>query len=196
MKVKLDIAGMYFGTEVDVPTGSTIKTVMDAAMEKTKNNAGTNEATFMYQSEPNTSAVGFLNTITVIHRGNSAKSRQKTIDPATGNPDDTRTRTYPNGVYSFADDNFLPGRAGQPLHPLDANKAFVSAWQYYVYDETGGDLARKPGTTPRTIVPYTEVVVKENYTVVWRLVTIFVRSTHGDAGEISKKYTETTTKIM
>jgi hypothetical protein len=192
MKIKLDVAGMYFGIEVDVPTNATIKDVMDAAVIKTAGAKGSNP-TFEYSSEALTTGNLGVNSITITHRGKSAKSRQTVGATPSG-------RTYPNGIYHFSDDGFMEPAAGKPLKPIDPNKAFVGAWQYYVYDTTGRDLARAAGAPIRRIVPFDTpspngYVLSDGYTVVWRLVTIFVRSTHDDRGELPGKFVQGSVKV-
>lgn len=179
--VKLDIAGMYFGEEilVEITPDTTVKDVMDAAVLQTAGNTGS-KPTFSYSDE-DVEGKRTVNTITVVHRGGSAKSRQ--APPGSPNP-----RTYPNGVYSYSDDSVFIREMG--LRALDPNKAFVLAWQYYVYDETGVDLARmRYGAGSRAVVPFGQTadkgyVLEDGYTVVWRLVAIFVRPTHHDLGEV------------
>jgi hypothetical protein len=178
--VKLDIAGMYFGLNVDVMEGATVKDVMDAAVAATANNAGTRLPTFLYSAE---TVLGKLtvNTITVVHRENSAKSRQ--APEAGSNP-----RHYPNGVYSYSDDSVILKNNG--LRALDPNRSFVLAWQYYVYDGEGIDLARMRGGSTRKVVSFAETVnkgydLKDGYSVVWRLIAIFTRPTHDDLSEIA-----------
>ena len=189
--VKLDIAGMYFGLNVDVAEGATVKDVMDAAVAATANNAGTKLPTFLYSAE---TVLGKLtvNTITIVHREKSAKSRQA---PEAGSD----PRHYPNGVYSYSDDAVILRNNG--LRALDPNRSFVLAWQYYVYNADGVDLARMRGGPTRKVVSFSETVdkgydLKEGYSVVWRLVGIFTRPTHDDLGEIAHKEETVTARFF
>jgi hypothetical protein len=160
--------------------------VLVAAKTATAGNAGTSEPTFDFASEPYSGTSGnTINTITVIHRNKSAKSRQTKQD---GKPSG---RIYPNGIYSFTDDMVMI--SGDRIRPADPNATSVRAWQYYVYDKDGNEAARgrNPGVE-RTIVPFDDnsafkgYVLSDGSRVVLRLVTIFMRPTHDDLGEIAK----------
>ena len=166
-KVTLDIAGFYYSIDVEVPESSTVKDVLDAA-KGVPNLLG---AILDYGSEGSLDTAFTVDRITITHTNGSARSRQ------TGASD---PRTYEDGIYSFSDD----GEFHSPSHRFrakDPNKNFVHAWQYYVYDENFQDLSRKNGgNLPRKIVGYSDAgpekgyVLKDGYTVVWRLVTIMV----------------------
>jgi hypothetical protein len=182
-QVTLDIAGMYFSESVTVPEGATIKDLMDAVVTKTNPPLGNNKASFNYRSEKFDDDSKQINTITITHRGGSAKSRQTKGGQGTG-------RTYPNGIYSYTDDAVKELLPNKPLRAANPNQNAILAWQYYVYDAEGRDLARAAGAS-RKIVPFDAppsdggYSLGEGYTVVWRLITICVRSTHGDLGELT-----------
>ena len=188
IKVTLDIAGMFFRQpDVEVPRTASVKDVMDAVVAATANGSTAGTPTFSYTSEPYLSAPPgrTVNTITVVHRNNSAKSRQN--GGGTG-------RIYRDGIYSFSDDSvFIQETPTKPqrLSPADPNKTFVLAWQYYVYDKHGVDQARKPNALARSIVPFdkqpdatTGYQLSDGDLIVWRLVAIFLRPTHDSAYEL------------
>jgi hypothetical protein len=183
VKVFLDIAGLYYSTEVNVPEGATVKDVLDAARGK-PNHLG---AILDYAQEENAASVDArftVDSITIYHNENSAVSRQDSVNP----------RKYPRGVYQFKDDGTF---ASGLLASTDPNKNFVHAWQYYVYDKNFVDQSRKNGggygSVERMIVGYSVKTNKgyeltEGSTVVWRLVTILVGPTaqpHVSSGIVS-----------
>jgi hypothetical protein len=168
IKVKLDIAGMYYDIEVLVPIGATVEDVMKAAHGR-PNDKG---AVLYYKTE-SSSGEANVDIITIHHNSNSAVSRQIPKDGE-------ETRRYAEGVYTFADDGAIEGGR---FVSLDKQKNFVHAWQYYVYNADFVDQSRKNGgSVPRKIVGFgvTEnkgYELEEGSTIVWRLVTIFVGPT-------------------
>lgn len=197
MAVHVDIAGIYFGIDVPFVEGETIRDLMLRIQTLTGAPDYPHPRAEFF--EDMFSKGGFtLDGVTITHRKNSAKSRQNVRDDS---GQIVGRRQYDNGIYHFSDDSILPSDVLlAPLSPADPNKAFVSAWQYYVYDADGRDLARIRGIAneeglpggkevDREIIPYgdksTTALVQDGYTIVWRLVTIFVRPTHAGRNDIN-----------
>ncbi|MDX8353964.1 hypothetical protein [Cognatiyoonia sp. IB215182] len=174
--VTIDVAGFYYGREVQVEEGATV----EAAMQAATNLPNTPSLSFTTETLANKV---FLDSITIQHNYGSAKSRQSI--PEQGEPD--LQRVYPDGIYSGADDAVDFDTAVTPprLVAFDQNATKVNAWQYYVYDQDFVDINRKAGS--RRIVPFTEVLtvdgeprgLKNKDTVVWRRVTICTRPDGG-----------------
>lgn len=171
IKVKLDIAGMFYDIDVFVPEeGATVEDVMEAAHGR-PNKKG---AIMMYKPEVINGEKN-VDIITVHHTDTSAVSRQ--VPRNGGEP-----RRYGAGVYTFADDGAIDSATGR-FTSLDQQKNYVHAWQYYVYTPVFVDEARaREGSEPRKIVGFDVKDDKgyklvEGSTVVWRLVTIFVGPT-------------------
>lgn len=190
--VVLDIAGMYFSIEMDFVADESIKDLMVRVQAETSAAGYPAHLPQIRFTDELGTTDAFLDSVTVIHRGGSAKSRQN-VRAVVGGPIIGR-RQYPDGIYHFSDDavRLDPADALAPLKAADPNKAFVSAWQYYVYDRNGVENARIRPTGPqdpqREIVPYGRRsladLVKPGQTIVWRAVTIFVRPTHCSLNEV------------
>lgn len=200
MGITVDVAGMYFSETVDYVQDDTIRDVLLRVQQKT--NAPEHlGAKFSFTGEDfSIPPFKTIQSVTVIHNDESAISRQIVLDenlePKRDAIGEFVRRQYPKGIYHFSDDNFLStgkGKDTDPLNPLDPNKAFVSAWQYYIYDKNGTDLARKPRKNTdlpeeyRAIIPYDakgKIILEDGYKIVLRLVTIFVRPTHDDKKQL------------
>jgi hypothetical protein len=199
MTVKLDVSGMFFGIEVDFVAGETIRDLL-LRVQALTNAPGydLNKPKIEFLEEPFDHGEFQLDGITVTHRNRSGLSRQVKTDKLTGmiivnEAGEAVRRTYQGGIYHFSDDSAKvdADRPTQGLRAVDPNKPFVSAWQYYVYDIDGVDLARKRpvGGDPilREIVPYSRRkpvdIIEDGQTIVWRLITIFVRPTHADRSD-------------
>ena len=182
--VKLDIAGMFFQVSVPVDEDATVEDVMKAAERQTAGGMGPEGETFRYTGEVVTSPTGRLqtvNTITVVHRNGSARSRQTYSNTGNG-------RRYKDGIYSYSDNARFDAEGN--FKPLDPNAEFVLAWQYYVYDADGKESARSG--QPRRVVSYADnsadrgYTLAEGSTVVWRLVAIFTGPTHASLDQIEE----------
>lgn len=193
MTVRVDFAGLYFSIEVPFVQNETIRGLLLRIQTITGAPGYVGPRAEFYEEEYSADGLT-LDGVTITHRNGSAKSRQL-VKNAAGQL--VGKRQYDNGIYHFSDDSVGIDAANplRPLRPADPNKAFVSAWQYYVYDEQGRDLARLRPTPPgtamdpdREIVPFSDPstipLVMDGYTIVWRLVTIFVRPTHADRGDL------------
>lgn len=166
VKVTIDIAGYYYREVVEVPEGATVQTAMKEA-EKLESFPKLKITTETFKEKL------FLDSITVTHSGGSAESGQTKNEPV--------KRTYPDGIYSGADDAVQVSEDGTQLIAVDQNATSVNAWQYYIYDKDSVDLNRKAGT--RRIVPFSEVFdidgemrgLKDKDVIVWRQITIRTR---------------------
>jgi hypothetical protein len=198
MTVKLDVAGMFFGIEVPFVENESIRD-LHLRIQNLTNAPGypTNLARIEFLEEPFSNGEFQVDGITITHRNQSGKSRQMMTD-ANGNPvvngaGEPVRRIYQAGIYHFSDDSVAPEarRPTEGLRAVDPNKAFISAWQYYVYNADGVELARRrpDGSAPivREIVPYSRRraadIIQDGQTIVWRLITIFVRPTHADRSD-------------
>ena len=194
MPITLDIAGLFFSETVDYLEGDTIRDVVNRVQAKTA--ASGYAGPRLEVTEEAYSGGGFtVNSITVTHKNNSAVSRQILKDSSgqviVGGDGQPLRRQYENGIYHFSDDavSLNTNDLTSPLLAADPNKPVVFAWQYYVYDTEFRDVARaRAGNVAREIVPYsaekTKSEIADGYTIVWRLVGIFVRPTHADRGDI------------
>jgi hypothetical protein len=198
MAVKLDIAGMFFEIEVPFVENETIRD-LHLRVQKLTNESEypVDKARIEFLEEPFANGEFQLDGITVTHRNQSGKSRQMMTDTdgqiiVDGAGEPVR-RLYQAGIYHFSDDGVSvnPTRPTEGLRAVDPNRPIVSAWQYYIYDADGVDLARKRpvGVDPavREIVPYSRRrpvdIIQDGQTIVWRLITIFVRPTHADRSD-------------
>jgi hypothetical protein len=178
IEVTLDIAGMYYSKKVKVKTGATVEDVMTAAMSL--NAPGSAR---LYFDPEESQGERYIDSIRVEHDGGSAKSRQ---DPS---------RVYADGTYEYYDDDVEIVEISPTTRRLVAKSSplpYVLAWQYYVYDEEFRDLSRKraPDGIKRTVVPFSKsnangFMLGNNYTIVWRLIAIFVKPTYGDSLKVA-----------
>ena len=166
-KVTLDIAGFFFDRTVTIPKGSTVEDLMQA-VKKANDPKDTSSAIFDFQPGIGKES-GFIDEISILHRGGSAKSRQK------------GGRVYPDGLYSYADDPVEMKK--KRLSPEGKDSGIVLAWQYYVYSKKSVDKNRENSGIKREIVPFSDS--KRDYplengdTVVWRLVALSLGPTKG-----------------
>lgn len=184
--VHVDVAGFYYRGTVDkksvvIPKGAS---VLDAMSKARADNiaafrSGKQGPILDFSIEKGPSKGLFVNEISILHL-QKAVSRQ------------SRERSYPPGRYAYADDPIKlgddPDVAGKKrLRRSDGSELpYVLAWQYYLYDSDGRDLARKPPATSRTVVAAFEQFLHENVTIVWRLIAIFLEPSEPD-GIKSKK---------
>lgn len=182
--VTLDIAGFYYGEEIEVPYEGKLISVKDVMLAARKRTSFP-KLEFTGEVLPvGAKQKEFCDTIIVVHQGGTAKSRQG------------GGRSYDDGTYLAADDPvfFTKDRLVSP-----EGKSIVSAWQYYVYDTDFVDLnrrfaaqekAKKPSLPKgyRVVVPYSipfEVTdatgelrgIKPGDTIVWRRVSICLAPT-------------------
>lgn len=174
--VRIDVAGFYYGRDVEVREGATVEEAMQAA----SNLPG---LPFLNYTTEEINGRVFLDAILITHGTGTAKSRQS---DDSGTPP-ASPRIYEPGIYSAADDavDFTEVNGTPRLVAFDQNKTKVEAWQYYVYDKHSVDINRAFG--PRKVVPFTEPFtagaeqrgLKDGDTVVWRQVTICTRPDGG-----------------
>lgn len=193
MTVTLDITGMYFNIEVPFVPNETIRGLM-LRVQTITGAPGYDPAKPIVEffEEPFSAGQFTLDGVTVIHRLGSAKSRQNVRDAA---GTIIGQRQYQGGIYHFSDDSVSvnPSRPLEGLRAADPNKAFISSWQYYVYNQDGTEIVRRrPGTMPspdREIVPYSRNnpadIIQDGQTIVWRLITIFTRASHGSRADVN-----------
>jgi hypothetical protein len=171
MTYTVDIAGFYYKRSgIVLGANPTVEDVMQEAskLDKAGRAAGGNNPLLQFMVEPG--AHKFLSTISVHHVGR-AVSRQTSLVPKP-------TRSYGPGEYVFSDDPVREemDTAGNVYFVAIDHKGnptgdpFVRTWQYYLYDQSGTDLARS--TTVRTVNPFGVTVVPPNTTIVWRAVLI------------------------
>lgn len=166
-QVTLDIAGFFFDKTVKIPKGSTVKDLMQAV--KDANDPNDNKTAIFDFREGIGQESGFIDEISILHRGNSAKSRQK------------GGRVYPDGLYSYADDPVEKKK--KRLSPEGKDSGIVLAWQYYVYSKKSVDKNREGSGIKREIVPFSDskkdYPLEDGDTVVWRLIALSLGPTKG-----------------
>lgn len=174
--VTLDVAGMYYRKDVEVDEGATVEDVMLAAQASN----GPRGAQLDFETET-INGETFLDSITVTHQGKSARSGQN------------KQRIYPDGTYEYYDDDVILNKKTGLFEPKDPTREFVLAWQYYVYDNNGNDLSRFGGEA-RKVVPFTRSDTEyafearfAPYTVVWRLIAIWLRPSYGDSLKVAMR---------
>lgn len=172
IKVGVDITGMYYRRDVEVPEGSTILQAMQAARDADLADAaaGKPAPVLSFQTEPSPGGEDQIDGITVTH-AERARSRQG------------GGRSYPAGRYEYFDDSVREGTDGS-FEPEDPGKRYVLAWQYYVYDEEGVDRDRAGLNSTREVVASSRQTLNAPCLVVWRLVAIFMRP-YGDSLKIA-----------
>ena len=170
VSLTIDVAGFYYSQTVSVPTTATLMTAMDAAKAKDAA-AGAPRMALNFTTEI-LDGQEYIDCISV-HHFDRAESRQD------------KTRKYDPGIYKYSDDEvyFLPNGN---LAPRDPMKSFVLSWQYYCYDIDGRDISRGQAETDRKVVPFSVSTVGDTRLLVWRLVAIFLRPSHGDSLKIAR----------
>jgi hypothetical protein len=175
IEVTLDIAGMYYNKKVKVKSGATVEDVMIAAM----NTNSPGSARLFFDPEQS-GGMRYIDSIRVEHVGGSAKSRQN------------QSRIYEDGIYEYYDDDVDVDPTTGRLVARNSPLPYVLAWQYYVYDEAFRDLsrARVADGIARTVVPFSDsnsngYMLGNNYTIVWRLIAIFVKPTYGKSLKVA-----------
>lgn len=185
-KVNLDIAGMfYWRADIAVQDDATVFDVMDQASKLDNMPAHTGAKLSFSQELPGENSK-FLNEISVLHRNDSAISRQQPTMPG------TQPRVYPNGLFKLADEPITTGVNGKFVPAMrlpngnlveDPNKATVTAWQYYIYDRNFVDKNRANAGQKRSVTAFTESTkdypLENGDTVVWRLITLILKANSG-----------------
>ena len=163
-----------------MPTGTTVLGAMNRCRELDVAAAqeGTADAIFDFSIEVGPSAGLFINEIALLHL-KPPMSRQLREGQSVN-------RSYDAGRYAYADDPVKPVTVEASDDPTvkiprlaradGRDLPFVLAWQYYLYDAEGRDLARASGTT-RTIEAASTRLLDADVTIVWRLIAIMLKPT-------------------
>jgi hypothetical protein len=175
--VNIDVAGFYYRAKGDLtqgvklPRGASVLDAMAAtrARDMKAHMKGGTGPILDFSVEIGPTPGLFINEISVLHM-TPATSRQES-QPA-GAP----RRSYEAGRYAYADDPVDFDAVNNRLVRNDAvDLPYVLAWQYYLYDRDGRDLARVPKATNRKVVPASEAELDQDVTIVWRLIAIFLK---------------------
>lgn len=196
IKVKIDVAGFYYrGTEIEIPVNSSVLDACNVARAEDVKNAlaGNDNPVFDFSIEkaPPGGAKGFfINEISILHSKKPVSGQRKTAGK------DTVGRQYEAGRYAYADDpvaiatvenedksaTVTTVAVDEPTRLVrndGVDLPYVLAWQYYLYDAQGRDLARRDEKTVRVIEPASTKKLEHDVTIVWRLIAIFLKPTEG-----------------
>lgn len=167
IKIKLDIAGFYFGYVFEVAHGSDLREAMKTINGVLVNTVNGTAAILNFEGNDRR----FLDRIQVTFPTNAPQTRQVN---AAGHP-----LTFPTlvpGVYAARDETRVPTAAG----------VAELTWQYYVnaadFDgqnvvNIGAPLNREPAGSDKTIrqaKPFGDFILTEDCLVTWRLIAIMV----------------------
>ena len=176
--VSLDVAGMYYQREdIHMPSNCSIKEVMMEARRLDLADPNTTRPIFDFSGSLGAGRREFLNEIKIIHR-TPAKSRQ-IAEPR---------REYAAGTYVGKDSSGTLSPDSKRFVSYNPDNRFIFSWQYYVYDSNFVDKNRLlKGSLERKVIPYSQKpsengqTLADGDTIVWRLVTIFIRPLLDDA---------------
>jgi hypothetical protein len=180
MAFKLDIAGFYYRrSNISAKPNPTVQDIMNAASDAdiAERAAGGKNPLLQYMVDPSHPA--FISTISVHHLTRAISGQMNEKAPR---------RSYDPGEYVFTDEPVLPMTnsngdiyfvaADQNGQPIASNS--IRTWQYYIYDANGVERSRAPGVIERKVVPFSQQPVADGSTIVWRVVSIFLKPTwHG-----------------
>lgn len=168
IKVKLDIAGFYFGYVFEVPAGTTLRQAMQSIENRNLDTANGTTARLNYAGNERK----FLDRIEVTFPVEAPRTRQVN---AAGQP--LNFPTLVPGVYAAKDETRVATAAGTA----------ELTWQYYVnaaeFDNENKisgirePLNREPAgadKTVRQVKPFGEFVLDQDCLVTWRLIAIMV----------------------
>lgn len=174
--VKIDVAGFYYRKAgVVVPKNAT---VLDALAKARADDIdahlkGGSGPILDFSIETGPTQGLFINEISILHSTDAISGQDA-------------ARKYPAGRYAYADDPVGVDPVTKRLIRTDALEVpYVLAWQYYLYDSEGRDLARA-GNASRHVEPASGKKLDQDVTIVWRLIAIFLEPTEG-VGIKSKK---------
>lgn len=171
ISVRVDVAGMYYRPKapVKVPKGSSVLKALEAVRDRDIEAflADGSDPIFDFSIETGPTNGLFINEIAIIHRTPAISGQSS-------------TRKYEAGRYAYPDDPVGLREIDNTTRLVRTDGRdlpYVLAWQYYLYDNEGRDLARKMGSTVRKVEPVSQKILDIDVTIVWRLIAIFVKPT-------------------